>query len=147
MKRLSIWMATAMVVVSARGQTSQTNAVQVSSQVPTYLYGGQVLKLEGDIKKRGGDNFAWRGSGAVTWEVQIDKPGDYALSLCHAAEPDAVGQQLQFSSGQSRLSYSLAMTQGVFGNKSFAISPIQGSFHLAAGTTTISLSVTNAPAG
>src|SRR3989454_5428303 len=39
------------------------------------------------------------------------------------------------------------MTQGVFGNKSYALAPIQGSLHLATGTNTISLSITNAPAG
>ena len=140
-------MATAMAVFMTHGQTSRTNTVQVNSQAPTYLYGGQASKLEGDIKKRGGDNFAWKGSGTVTWEVQVDKVGEYAVGLCHAAEPDAVGQQLQISGGQSRLSYALAMTQGVFGNKSYALAPIQGSLHLAAGKQTITLSITNTPAG
>src|SRR5438132_460838 len=87
MKCLSIWMAMAMAVFRARGQTSQTTAVQVNSQAPTYLYGGQASKLEGDVKRRGGDNFTWKGSGAVTWEVQIAKSGEYAVGLCHAAEP------------------------------------------------------------
>jgi len=140
-------MATAMAVFMAHGQTSRTNTVQVNSQAPTYLYGGQASKPEGDIKKRGGDNFAWKGSGTVTWEVQVDKVGEYAVGLCHAAEPDAVGQQLQISGGQSQLSYALAMTQGVFGNKSYALAPIQGSLHLAAGKQTITLSITNTPAG
>src|SRR2546427_8487817 len=129
------------------GQTFPTNTVRVNPQTPTYLYGGQASKLEGDIKKRGGDNFAWKGSGAVTWEVQVAKSGEYAVGLCHAAEPDAVGQQLQISGGQSRLGYALAMTQGVFGNKSYALAPIQGSLHLAAGKQTITLSITNTPAG
>src|SRR5947209_1458207 len=65
MKWLSIWMATAMAVFRAYGQTSQTTAVQVNSQAPTYLYGRQASKLEGDVKRRGGDNFAWKGSGAA----------------------------------------------------------------------------------
>ncbi|MHB8521269.1 MAG: alpha-L-fucosidase [Limisphaerales bacterium] len=119
----------------------------MNAQAPTYLYGGQASKLEGDVKKRGGDNFGWKGSGALTWEVQIAKSGEYSVSLCHAAEPDAVGQPLQIRSGLSRLSYELAMTQGVFGNKSYALAPIQGSLRLAAGTNTITLSITNAPAG
>src|SRR6266404_4267053 len=58
MKCLSIWMATAMALLRAYGQTSQTTAVQGNSQTRTYLYGRQASKLEGDIKKRGGDNFA-----------------------------------------------------------------------------------------
>lgn len=147
MKFLSTWMATAIAVFGANGQTARTTAVQVNSHAPTYLYGGKASKLEGDVKKRGGDNFGWKGNGDVTWEVQIAKSGEYSVSLCHAAEPDAVGQQLQISSGQSRLSYELAMTQGVFGNKSYSLAPIQGSLHLVAGTNTISLSITNAPAG
>ena len=61
--------------------------VHVSSQVPTYLYSGQASKLEGNVKKRGGDNFGWRVNGAVTWEVEIAKSGEYAVGLCHAAEP------------------------------------------------------------
>ena len=83
-----------MAVFGAAGQTSQPTAVQVNSQAPTYLYGGQASKLEGDVKKRGGDNFAWKGSGAVTWEVQIAKAGEYAVSLCHATEPGGAGQEL-----------------------------------------------------
>src|SRR3989442_11138527 len=147
MKCLSTWMATAIAVFGANGQTAQTTAVQVNSHAPTYLYGGKASKLEGDVKKRGGDNFGWKGNGDVTWEVQVDKVGEYAVGLCHAAEPDAVGQQLQISGGQSRLSYALAMMQGVFGNKSYALAPIQGSLHLAAGKQTITLSITNTRAG
>src|SRR3984957_5677394 len=45
------------------------------------------------------------------------------------------------------LSYTLAMTQGVFGKKTYTLAPIQGSLHLASGTNTISLSITDAPAG
>ena len=101
MKCLSIWMATAMALFRAYGQTSPTTVVQVNSQAPTYLYGGQASKLEGDLKKRGGDNFGWKGSGAVTWEVQIAKSGEYAVSLCHAAEPGAAGQELQIASSGS----------------------------------------------
>src|SRR6266478_3322358 len=98
MRCLSIWMATAVAVFRAYGQASQTTAVQVNSQAPTYLYGGQASKLEGDIKKRGGDNFAWKGTGAVTWEVQVDKVGEYAVGLCHAAESGGVGQEFQITS-------------------------------------------------
>src|SRR5260221_14315333 len=107
MKCPSTWMATAIAVFGfgANGQTAQTTPVQVNSHAPTYLYGGKASKMRGDVKKRGGDNFGWKGNGDVTWEVQVDKSGEYSVSLCHAAEPDAVGQQLQITSGQSRLSY------------------------------------------
>ena len=108
MKCLSLWMATAMAVFRAYGQTSQTTAVQVNSQAPTYLYAGQASKLEGDVKRRGGDNFAWKGSGAVTWEVQIAKSGEYAVGLCHAAEPGAAGQELQIASSGGQLNYTSA---------------------------------------
>src|SRR5438477_9439096 len=70
MKCVSIWMATVMAVFRGYSQNSQTTAVQVNSQAPTYLYGGQASKLEGDVKRRGGDNFAWKGSGAVTYDVE-----------------------------------------------------------------------------
>src|ERR1035437_3280427 len=147
MNCLSIWMATAMSVFSAYGQTSQTTAVNVNSQAPTYLYGGQASSVAGDIHRQNGDFFPWRGSGQMTWDIRVDQPGEYEVNLCHAAEPDAIGQQLQISGGQGQLSYTLAMTKGVFGNKSYSLAPIQGSLHLAAGTNTISLSITNAPAG
>src|SRR2546426_2432006 len=103
MKCLSIWMATAMAAFTAYGQTFQTTPVQVNSQAPTYLYGGGASKLEGDVKRRGGDNFAWKGSGAVTWEVQVAKSGEYAVGLCHAADPGAAGQELQIAGGGGQL--------------------------------------------
>jgi len=147
MKYLLIWMATAMAVFGVYGQTSQTTVVPVKAQAPTYLYGGQASSVAGDIHRQNGDFFPWRGSGRLTWEIWVDQPGEYEVNLCHAAEPDAIGQQLQISSGQSQLSYTLAMTQGVFGKKTYALAPIQGSLHLAAGTNIISLSITDAPAG
>src|SRR5258707_13684210 len=127
MKCLSIWMATALAAFIAFGQTFQTTAVQVNTQAPTYLYGGQASKLEGDVKKRGGDNFAWKGSGAVTWEVQIAKSGEYAVGLCHAAEPGAAGQELQIASGVGQLNYTERSTEGAFGgNMSYEILPFRG---------------------
>src|SRR6267143_4871089 len=147
MKCLSIWMATAMAVFRGDSQNSQTTAVQVNSQAPTYLYGKQASKLEGDVKRRGGDNFAWKGSGAVTWEVQIAKSGEYAVGLCHAAEPDAAGQELQIASSGGQLKYTLRSTKGAFrGNMAYEIVPVMGSLTLAEGKQTITLSITNAPA-
>ena len=128
MKCLSIWMLTAIAVFRGYSQTSQTTSVQVNSQAPTYLYGGQASKLEGDVKRRGGDNFAWKGSGAVTWEVQIAKSGEYAVSLCHAAEPSAAGQELQIASGGGQLIYTVRSTEGVFrGNMAYENVPVMGS--------------------
>src|SRR6266446_3573795 len=147
MKCLSIWMATVMALLRAYGQTSQTTAVQVNSQAPTYLYGGQASKLEGDVKRRGGDNFAWKGSGAVTWEVQIAKSGEYAVGLCHAAEGGAAGQELQIAGGGGQLNYTVRSTKGVIGNMSYETAPVTGSLTLAEGKQTITLSITNAPAG
>src|SRR5258706_15742334 len=103
-------MATAMAALAvfrAYSQISQTTAVQVNALAPTCLYGGQASKLEGDIKRRGGDNFAWKGSGAVTWEVEIAKPGEYAVSLCHAAEGGAAGQEFQIAGGGGQLNYTV----------------------------------------
>jgi hypothetical protein len=141
-------MAAVMAGFGAFGQTSPTTAVQVSSQAPTYLYGGQASKLEGDVKKRGGDNFAWKGSGAMTWEVQIAKSGEYAVGLCHAAEPSAAGQELQIASSGGQLKYTVRSTQGAFrGNTAYEIVPVLGSLSLAAGKQTITLSITSAPAG
>ena len=139
-----------MTVFGVYGQTSQTTVVRVNAQAPTFLYGGQASSVAGDIHRQNGDFFPWRGSGQLTWEILVDQPGEYEVNLCHAAQPDAIGQQLQISSGQGQLSYTLAMTQGVFGKKTYALTPIpftKGSLHLAAGTNTISLSITDAPAG
>src|SRR2546427_11882500 len=148
MKCLSIWMVTAMAVFRGYSQNSQTTAVQVNSQAPTYLYGKQASKLEGDVKRRGGDNFAWKGSGAVTWEVQIAKSGEYGVRFCHAAEPSAAGQELQIASNGGQLNYTLRNTKGVFrGNMAYEVVPVAGSLSLAAGKQTVTLSVTNAPVG
>jgi len=63
MKFLAILDGDGNVVFTASGQTVQTTAVQVNSQAPTYLYAEQASKLEGDVKRRGGDNFAGKGAG------------------------------------------------------------------------------------
>jgi len=76
----------------------------------------------------------------MTWKVQVDRAGDYEVALCHAAEPGAVGQRLQVSSGNSRVEYTLAMTQGVFGNQSYELTPIKGWLRLEAGTQSVTLS-------
>jgi hypothetical protein len=102
----------------------------------------------GDIKKRGGDNFGWKGNGAVTWEVQIAKAGEYAVSLCHATEPGGAGQELQIASSGSQLNYTVQKTEGVFrGSMAYEMAPVTGSLLLAAGKQTITLSIMNAPAG
>src|SRR5258706_3707099 len=148
MKYLSIWMAAAMAVFTACAHAAPTTAVAVNAQAPTYLYGGQASKLEGDIKRRGGDNFAWKGSGAITWEVQVAKSGEYAVGLCHAAELGAAGQELQIAGGGGQLNYALQSTKGVFrGNMAYEMVPVMGSLSLEAGKQTITLSITNAPAG
>src|SRR5438093_11526251 len=142
MKCLSIWMATAMAVFMAHGQTSRAYTVQVNSQAPTYLYGGQASKLEGDIRKRGGDNFAWKGSGTVAWEVQVATAGEYAVSLCHATEAGGAGQGLQIASGGSQLNYTVQKTEGAFrGNMAYEMAPVTGLLSLAAGKQTIKLRI------
>ena len=84
----------------------------------------------------------------MTWEVQIAKSVEYAVSLCHAAEPSAAGQELQIASSGGQLNYTLRSTQGVFrGNMAYEFLPVMGSLSLAAGKQIITLSITNAPAG
>ena len=114
-----------MAVFGAYGQTARTIAVQVNSQTPTYLYGRQASKLEAEVKKRGGDNVGWKGSGAVTWEVQIAKAGEYAVALCHAAELGTAGQEFQITSSGGHLNYTLRKTEGVFrGNMAYELVPV-----------------------
>src|SRR6266853_5027312 len=137
MKCLSIWMATAMAVFKAYGQPLQPTAVQVKSDARTYLYGGQA-RVEGEIKRQGGDNFAWKGSGDVTWEVRIAKSDEYAVGLCHASEPGAEGQELQIASSGHQVLYNLKPTQSVIRNGGkYEIVPVPGSLSLAAGKQTI----------
>src|SRR2546425_7969403 len=148
MKHVPMWVALAMIVFTANGQDLQSPVVHVKAYVPTFLYGGQASKLEGDLKKQGGDNFSWKGGGRATWEVQVDKSGEYAVGLCHAAEPSAAGQELQITSGGSRLRYALRITKGVFpDNMAYELVPLTGSLTLAAGKQNITPSPSNAAAG
>ena len=52
---------------------------------------------------------------------------------------------MQVSSGDSMVGYTLAKTKGVFGNKSYEMTPIKGRLRLKAGTQTITLSIPDAP--
>ncbi len=81
----------------------------------------------------------------MTWKVQVDRAGDYEVALNHAAEPGAVGQHVQISSGGRRVEYTLAMTKGVFGDRSYQMTPIEGLLHLEAGAQSIAISIPDAP--
>jgi hypothetical protein len=148
MKHLSAWFIAAMIILTAKSQEFQSPAVHVKMDAPTCLYSGQASSREGDLKKQGGDNFSWKGSGRMTWELQVDRPGEYAVGLCHAAQPGAAGQELYITSGQSRLRYTVGVTRGVFpDNMAYEIAPIQGLLQLETGKQTLTLSISNAPPG
>ena len=84
----------------------------------------------------------------MTWEVQIAKSGEYAVSLCHAAEPGAADQELQIAGGGRPLKYTVRSTAGAFrGNMAYEIVPVMGSLSLAAGKQTITVTIANAPDG
>jgi len=147
MKHVSMWIALTMIVFTAIGQDLQPPVVRVKADAPTYLYGGQASKMEGGLKKQGGDNFSWKGSGSTAWEVQVDKSGEYAVGLCHAAQPGSAGQELQIAGGKNRLGYKLRITKGVFpDNMAYETVQINGSLQLLAGKQIITLSISNAPA-
>ena len=120
-------------------------AIPVKGDAPTSLYGGGAASKDDCVKKQSGDSFRWTGSGQITWTVQVDRAGDYEVALNHAAEPGAVGQHLQISSGDSRVGYTLAITKGVLGDKSYEMTPIKDRLRLAAGTQSITLSIPDAP--
>ena len=122
----------------------EKNAIPVKSDAPTSLYGGGAASTDDCVKKQAGDSFRWKGSGQITWKIQVDRAGDYEVALSHAAEPGAVGQELQVSSGDSTVRYTLAMTKGVFGDKSYEMTPIKGPLHLEAGAQSITLTESGA---
>jgi sugar phosphate isomerase/epimerase len=117
----------------------------VKGNAPISPYGSGAASRDDGVKKQAGDSFRWTGSGQITWKVQVGQAGDYEVALNHAAEPGAVGQQLQVSSGNSKVEYTLALTKGVFGNKSYEMTPIKGRLRLEAGAQTITLSIPDAP--
>ena len=123
----------------------EPTAIPVNGDAPTFLYGGGAASRDNCVRQQAGDSFRWTGSGQITWKVQVNRAGDYEVALGHAAEPGALGQDLQVSSGSSRVSYTLAMTKGVFGNKSYEMTPIKGRLRLEAGAQSIVLSIPNAP--
>jgi len=145
MKHLSIWMATAIAVFTAYGQAAEPSAIPVKGDAPTSLYGGGAASRDDGIRKQAGDSFRWKGSGQITWKVQVDRAGDYEVVLNHAAEPGAVGQRVQVSSGGSEVEYTMAKTKGVFGDKSYEMTPIKNRLHLEAGAQSIALSIPDAP--
>src|SRR6266446_6459147 len=103
MKCFSTWMATAMAVFKAYGQTAEPTVIPVKGDAPTSLYGGGAASRDDCVRKQAGDSFHWKGSGQLTWKVQVERAGDYEVALNHAADPGAVGQHVQVSSGSSRV--------------------------------------------
>ncbi len=119
--------------------------IPVKGDAPASLYGNGAATTDDCVKKQAGDSFRWTGSGQITWKVQVDRAGDYEVALNHAAEPGAVGQHVQVSSGSSRVEYTMAKTNGVFGDKSYEMTPIKDRLHLEGGTQSITLSIPDAP--
>ena len=148
MKRLSVLMATttAMAVFGGYAHTAEPTAIPVKGDSPTSLYGGEAASMDECVRRQAGDSFHWKGSGQLTWTVQVVRAGDYEVALNHAAEPGAVGQRVQVSSGGSRVDYTMAKTKGVFGVKSYEMTSIKDRLHLEAGTQSIALSIPDAPA-
>src|SRR5258705_12281194 len=105
-------MVTAIAVFATSGQTAEPTAIPVKADPTTSLYGGGAASKDDGIRKQGGDSFHWKGSGQITWKVQVDQAGDYEVALNHVAEPAAVGQRVQVSSGNSKVEYTLAKTKG-----------------------------------
>lgn len=138
-------MATAIAVFTAHGQAAEPSPIPVKRDAPTSLYGGGAVSRDDCVKRQAGDSFRWKGSGQMTWKVQVDQAGDYDVALNHAAEPGAVGQHVQVSSGSSWIEYTMAKTKGVFGDKSYEMTPIKDQLHLAPGAQSIVLSIPDAP--
>jgi hypothetical protein len=148
MKNLAILIFLIQGVFVAIGEDLKSSVARIRAETPTFLYGSQATKMEGDLKKQGGDNFSWKGSGSLTWKVQVERAGEYAVALCHAAQPAAAGQEAEITTSGSRLTYTLRITKGVFpDNMAYETVPINGSLQLQAGIQTINLSFSNAPAG
>jgi len=146
---LSGLLAAAMAASAAQTQEPEPKVIKVKGDAPTYLSGSGASMHEGDIKRQGGDNFRWTGSGSLTWTVHVDAQGEYEVNLCHATDAGAAGQQVQITSGNNSMTHTLAMTKGVFGGGFLAYEtiPLNGLLKLDAGDQTIALSITNAAPG
>lgn len=145
MKGFPIWALSALLVLTASGQAAEQTAIPVKGDTPTSLYGGGAASRDDGIKKQAGDSFRWKGSAQISWNVQVDRAGDYEVALNHAADPGAAGQHVEVRSGSSRVEYTIAKTKGVFGDKTYEVAPIKDLLHLEAGARSISLSIPNAP--
>ncbi|HUT11060.1 MAG TPA: alpha-L-fucosidase [Thermoguttaceae bacterium] len=135
----------AVIVTTLGAVKAAPTAMPVKGNAPISLYGGGAASMDDCLRRQAGDCFHWTGSGQMTWKVQVDRAGDYEVALNHAAEPGAVGQQLQVNSGNSTVRYTMAKTKGVFGDKSYEMTPIKDRLHLEAGAQSIALSIPDAP--
>jgi len=145
-----VWLKAALLVLAALVSSAGAAqvgpvAMPVKGDAPISLYGGGAASRDDCVRRQAGDSFHWKGSGQITWKVQVDRAGGYEVALNHAAEPGAVGLHVQISSGSSRVEYTMAKTKGVFGNKSYEMTSIKDRLHLEAGTQSITLSIPNAP--
>jgi len=145
-----VWPKAALLVLAVlisvtRTVQAEPTAIPLKGDAPISLYGGGAASRDDCLRRQAGDSFRWKGSGQITWMLQVDRAGDYEVALNHAAEPGAVGQHVQISSGSSRVDYTMAKTNGVFGDKSYEMTPISGLLHLEAGAPAIALRIPDAP--
>jgi hypothetical protein len=63
---------TALILGGIAMARADATVLKVRADEPTDLYGGQASSVTGDIQRQAGDNFRWRGSGRLTWEVWVD---------------------------------------------------------------------------
>jgi len=131
---------------------SEVKRIQIAPNAPTYLYGTRASVQEANVKEQPGAYLRWLGSGELTWSIHVATAGEYEVSLCHAAAADATGQQVDISSGDSKITYALT-TKGAHGEELIAhdwlvlfglMIPLNGVLDLAKGNQTVSLRVSNA---
>ncbi len=124
---------------------SEVKRIQIAPNAPTYLYGTRASVQEANVKEQPGAYLRWFGSGELTWSIHVATAGEYEVSLCHAAAADATGQQVEISSGESKITYALT-TKGAHGEEliAYEMIPLNGVLDLAKGNQTVSLRVSNA---
>jgi len=144
---------------------SITPVVPISPTAITILRAHTALKMKGAVDQL--DQLPeymvlrWVGRGDVTWRVNVPEPSDYEVALCYAANELAEGAQFEIISADSKITGKIHKTNGIYkdrpishGNpidrpylRNYERVPLKEVLHLPAGTSSITIHVTEPRSG
>ena len=92
-------------------------AIEIKQQKSNFVYGAQAT-ITGNITRRNGDFYPWKGNAEMAWNIVIPENGKYDLFLLVGVPEETKNLKVQFDLGSISFDYTLQPTSGWVGEGS-----------------------------